>query len=79
MDTLNAQLATPGYHDMPDKHGRTALMLATVFGQKAAVATLLAHGANPNAADEHGTTPLAAALAAGETDIATLLRQYGAR
>ncbi|HEV2284844.1 MAG TPA: ankyrin repeat domain-containing protein [Steroidobacteraceae bacterium] len=79
MGSLNEQLAAPGYHDMPDAEGRTPLMLATLFGQKAAVAALLAHGANPNTADEHGTTPLAAALAAGEPEIATLLRQYGAR
>jgi hypothetical protein len=79
MATLTAQLAAAGDLDMPDAHGRTALLLAALYGQKGAVAALLARGANPNAADEHGTTPLAAALAAGEPEIATLLRHYGAR
>jgi ankyrin repeat protein len=54
-------------------------MLATLNGRADAVATLLAHGADANVADAQGKTPLAAALAAGQSDIAATLRRYGAR
>jgi len=40
---------------------------------------LLAHGADPSAADAHGTTPLRAAVAADERAIISMLRRYGAR
>jgi hypothetical protein len=76
---LNSQLAAAGDIDARDAQGRTALFLATLHGHQRAVAALLAHGADPNAADARGATPLAAALAAGEPEIATLLRQAGAR
>ena len=43
-----------------------------------AAAAMLAHGADPNAADSGGTTPLAAALAAKHADIIAALRRSGA-
>ena len=54
-------------------------MLATLHGQTRAVSALLAHGADPSAADAHGTTPLQAAIAADEREIIATLRRYGAR
>jgi ankyrin repeat protein len=53
-------------------------MLAVIGGQAQAVDALLARGADPNAADSTGTTPLAAALAANHPDIAAALRRAGA-
>jgi hypothetical protein len=40
---------------------------------------LLARGADPNAADAHGTTPLQAALAGHQGAIAAALQLAGAR
>jgi hypothetical protein len=65
--------------DARDADGRTALMLATLHGQARAVDVLLAHGADPNAADARGTTPLRAALAGNQPDIAAALQRAGAR
>ena len=64
--------------DARDENGRTALMLATLHGRAQAVNVLLAHGADPNAADAGGTTPLQAALAGHQTAIAAALQLAGA-
>jgi hypothetical protein len=55
------------------------LILAASRGQAESVDMLLAHGADPNAADANGTTALKAALAAGQPAIAASLRRAGAR
>jgi hypothetical protein len=65
--------------DARDESGRTALMLATLSGQARAVDMLLAHGADPNAADAQGVTPLQAAIAGDRPAIAAALRRAGAR
>jgi hypothetical protein len=62
-----------------DDSGRTALMLATLHGQTLAVEVLLAHGADPNAADTRGTTPLQAAVAGNQEAIAAALQRAGGR
>jgi len=62
-----------------DENGRTALMLAALHGQSRAVDVLLAHGADPNAADGQGTTPLQAAVAGNQQAIVAALRRAGAR
>ena len=54
-------------------------MLAVRAGQKEAVTTLLAAGADPNAADASGATPLQVALADAHSAIASALEQSGAR
>jgi ankyrin repeat protein len=65
--------------DARDSLGRTALMLATLQGQRDAVGLLLERGADPNAADSAGTTPLQAARAGKQAAILSALQQHGAR
>jgi Meckel syndrome type 1 protein len=65
--------------DAPDAVGRTALMLAALHGQAAAVDALLASGADPNAADARGMTPLQAAVAGNQPAIVAALQRAGAR
>jgi hypothetical protein len=63
-----------------DSSGRTALMLATLHGELAAVEALLAAGADPNAADAQGTTPLQAAIAGGaQPEIIAALQRASAQ
>jgi len=76
---LQALLGQQGDIDARDESGRTALMLATLHGQAGAVDLLLAHGADPNAADAQGITPLQAAIAGDRPAIAAALRRAGAR
>ena len=65
--------------DSRDASGRTALMLATLHDQADAVNALLAHGADPNAADTDGTTPLQVAVAGNRSAIVAALKRNGAR
>jgi hypothetical protein len=60
-----------------DALGRTALMLATLKGQFDSVQALLAHGADPSAADAKGVTPLHAALAGNHPAIVAALERAG--
>ena len=76
---LQTLLGRQGDIDARDESGRTALMLATLHGQASAVDMLLAHGADPNAADAQGVTPLQAAIAGDRPAIAAALRRAGAR
>jgi len=61
-----------------DADDRSALLLAVLNGRTKVVELLLAHGANVNAADRTGTTPLRAAQSMHQTDIAATLRSAGA-
>jgi hypothetical protein len=76
---LQDLLAKQPVIDARDASGRTALMLATLHGRTEAVDALLSAGADPNAADARGTTPLQAALAGDQPAIAAALRRAGAR
>jgi len=58
-----------------DKYGRTPLHYAAYCGNVVAVKRLLRSGANPNAADEIGQTPL---HMANRFDVATILLKHGA-
>jgi hypothetical protein len=76
---LRAILGADVRIDPPDARGRTALMLAVARGHAESVDVLLAHGADPNAVDADGVTPLKAALAADQPAIVAALRRAGAR
>ena len=54
------------------------LHVAAQQGDMSAVRHLLAAGANPNALDHQGMTPLAYAALRGHHRIVTMLRKYGA-
>ena len=71
--------ACGGRRGGPNARGRTALMLAVARGHAESVDVLLAHGADPNAVDADGVTPLKAALAADQPAIVAALRRAGAR
>ena len=77
--TLQSLLGRQPVIDARDESGRTALMLATLHGQAAAVDALLARGADPNAADARGMTPLQAAVAGNQPAIVAALQRAGAR
>ena len=62
-----------------DSQGRTPLMLAVLAHQAATARALLEAGADVNAADAGGVTPLAAARAANDPQIAALLEGYAGR
>lgn len=79
LERVRMLLKTPVDIDARDAHGRSALMLAVLRDRSAIVDALLAHDADPNAADDRGVTPLQAALAANQADIAAALRRAGAR
>jgi hypothetical protein len=68
----------PSPVDARDADGRTALMLAVIQGRLDAVVMLLGRGADPNAADAAGVTPLQAARAENESAIADALVHAGA-
>jgi hypothetical protein len=65
--------------DERDAAGRTPLMLAVEQGQLDRVRVLLGRGADPNAADQNGVTPLKLAQQKGFTEIAAALTQAGAQ
>ena len=79
LTALETLLQKPVDIDSRDSLGRTALMLATLHGQIGTAIALLGHGADPNAADARGRTPLEAARAGDHPDIVAALLRYGAR
>ncbi len=62
-----------------DPQGRTALMVAVMEGHVDAVVALLQRGADPNATDAAGMTPLQVARANHQPEIIDALIQGGAR
>lgn len=56
---------------------RSALFGAAHWGRKGVVELLLAKGAEVNAKDNKGVTPLHEAMIEGRNEVAELLRQYG--
>ncbi|HUP26839.1 MAG TPA: ankyrin repeat domain-containing protein, partial [Chloroflexia bacterium] len=55
----------------------TALHGAAMFGLVEMARWLLEHGANPNAQDYEGKTPLKIALANSNEELSQLLREHG--
>ncbi|MCB1500646.1 MAG: ankyrin repeat domain-containing protein [Bauldia sp.] len=65
--------------DTRDANGRTPLMVAAAFGNRAVAEVLLAGGANPSARDRlYGDTALHFAALAGRVEVARLLLARGA-
>lgn len=64
--------------DSRDRHGQTALMLATHSGQSAVVEVLIAHRASLDPTAKYGLSALMLAIVAGHADIAQLLADSGA-
>ena len=79
LPALQKLLKMPIDIDSRDAQGRTALMLATLRGHAEAVDILLDGGADPNVADNRGTTPLQAAKAANAAAIVASLERKGAK
>jgi len=59
-----------------DKHGNTALHLASYVGQQEVVEMLLAKGANVNVKTNSGKTPLDVAVQQGHASVARLIREH---
>jgi ankyrin repeat protein len=59
-------------------HGRTRLHMSCYAGERAAAELLIAKGANVDAKDNGGVTPLRLAAASGHKDIVELLLEKGA-
>src|SRR5262245_60731167 len=57
-EKLRDALDRGAWTEARDAHGNTALMLAAVYGNSACVKLLLGRGANPNAINAAGATPL---------------------
>jgi ankyrin repeat protein len=77
LPSLRRQLDRHVDIDSRDSLGRTALMLATLRGQAEAVDLLLDNGADPNVADNRGTTPVQVARQAHATAIVSALERKG--
>lgn len=63
--------------DLPDRTKKTALMHAALTGQELAVKLLLGMGANPQAKDDAGLTPMDFALVSPKPDLADLFSSEG--
>ena len=59
--------------------GMTPLHLAAEYGRNQVVELLIAKGADVNAEDEDGETPLNRAIKVKQTDLADLLRKHGGK
>lgn len=79
MEIVEALIAAGAALDTQDqRHGNTALAIATVCGALEEVSMLLSAGATPDIADDAGDTPLLKASALGDSKMVKLLLKGGA-
>ena len=64
--------------DLTDASGNTLLMLGAYHGHSAVVRALAVRGANVNAVNDRGQTPLAGAVFKGYADVTAVLVEAGA-
>ena len=64
---------------MKDEDGKTTLHFAALNGRKVIAELLIAKGADVNAKDEDGETPLDATYVFNKTETADLLRKHGGK
>lgn len=64
--------------DVADRAGNTLLMLAAYHGHAAAVAALIARGADVNRRNDRDQSPVAGAIFKGEDDVVRVLLSAGA-
>lgn len=84
VETVRLLLTTPIPVDHINRLGWTCLLEVVLLGDggprhQQITRLVLAAGANPNLADRDGVTPLAHAIARGQTEIAALLRAAGGK
>ncbi|KAK0552438.1 hypothetical protein OC846_002763 [Tilletia horrida] len=72
------QDGSPSQPGEPGEEGSTALHFAAAAGHRDVIATLLQHGAKPDAKDSRGITPEMLAIAAGHNLCAEILRKAAA-
>jgi ankyrin repeat protein len=77
-DTMLQVLETLPSVDARHKYGWTVLSVAASYGHVEAVRILLKRGADPNIADDWGTTAVFAAVRSGSLDIVKMLVEAGA-
>ncbi len=76
LDLIEKMLNKGALLDIPGT--KTPLMLAAELGLLDAMKLFLKNGANPNATDDNGITPIAYALYNGEDEAVDLLAEHGA-
>lgn len=79
LNQLKRHLAWDTPIDQPDANGDLPLHVAADQGRYIITQLLLDHGADPNAFDQAGRTPIERALLAGRIQVAQLLLKEGAR
>lgn len=75
---LSAYIEAGAPVDMTDAEGNTLLMLAAYHGHAGTVRELAAKGANPDALNDRGQSPLAGAVFKQADDVVTALLEAGA-
>jgi ankyrin repeat protein len=84
VETVELLLKTPIQVDHVNRLGWTCLLEVVLLGDggkryQQVAQMVLSAGADPNLADREGVTPLAHAVARGQTEIAAIIRAAGGR
>jgi len=79
IDVLKARVEADASLVNAECGGRPPLHVAADYGQKEVLEYLVRHGADINATDKYGITPLLSAIYEGHTDCVKLLLSKGAK